>query len=207
MSAHTHAERKAAVVACLSLAAVAILCLTALMWNGHYLALLWFGLIAALIFGGQALLKKLGRNVRMAAEIIGAIGLTCTAPAAYYVATGELDLRAWSLWAMNWMFAGNQIHFVHLRIHAARAGGLREKLAAGRWFFVIQVLMVPLLIFAALVHWLPYLAPLVFIPVLGRGFYWFFRGPAPLQIKKLGWSEMGQGVLFGILLTILFIVH
>jgi hypothetical protein len=53
----------------------------------------------------------------MAAQLAGAIGLTCTAPAAYYVGTGRLSERAFVLWAANWIFAGNQIHFVQLRIH------------------------------------------------------------------------------------------
>ena len=38
------------------------------------------------------------------------IGLTSTAPGAYYVATGQLDGRAWALWLANWLFAGDQIH-------------------------------------------------------------------------------------------------
>jgi len=53
----------------------------------------------------------------MAAQLAGAIGLTCTAPAAYYVGTGRLSERAFVLWAAHWIFAGNRIHFVQLRIH------------------------------------------------------------------------------------------
>ena len=206
MSAHTPVERKSAAIACLSLAAVAISCLAALMWNGEKLGLLWFGGIVALIFGTQVVLRRLGRSLRMAAELVGALGLTCTAPAAYYVATGQLGLRAWGLWAANWIFAGNQIHFVHLRIQAARAIGFAEKLAQGRLFFVNQVLMVPVLLVAGLAHLLPLLAPVAFVPVLIRGLYWFLCKPGPLQIKSLGWSEMRQGVLFGILLATFFII-
>jgi hypothetical protein len=207
MSAHTQSERRTAMLACCSLAAVALICLAALVWHGQHRGLFWFGLVAVLIFGAQTGLRKLGRNLRMHAELVGALALTCAAPAAYYVATGQLDFRAWGLWAANWIFAGNQIHFVHLRIHAARANSFSEKLAQGPWFFANQLLMIPVLVAAALAHLLPFLVPLAFVPVLIRGVYWFVRKPAPLQIKKLGWSEIKQGVLFGILLTIFFIIR
>jgi 4-hydroxybenzoate polyprenyltransferase len=50
------------------------------------------------------------------AQMIGAAGLTSTAPAAYYAVTGHLSGTAWSLWACNFLFAINQIQFVQLRI-------------------------------------------------------------------------------------------
>src|ERR1019366_7623189 len=52
---------------------------------------------------------KIGRAARMAAQMVGALGLTSTAPAAYYVVTGRLDAAAWALWLANWLFAGDQI--------------------------------------------------------------------------------------------------
>ena len=55
--------------------------------------------------------------------------------AAYYVATGRLDARAWALWLVNWLFAADQIHFVWLRIRGARAAGLSEKFTLG-WSFL-----------------------------------------------------------------------
>ena len=51
--------------------------------------------------------------------MVGAAGLTSTAPAAYYVVTGYLDITAWALWAANLLFAINQIQFVQIRIHAS----------------------------------------------------------------------------------------
>jgi hypothetical protein len=59
----------------------------------------------------------------MAAEVVGALALTSTAPAAYYVATGRLNHKAWILWLVNWLFAADQVHFVWLKIRGARAGG------------------------------------------------------------------------------------
>src|SRR5208283_4574881 len=75
----------------------------------------------ALVLRAQALVKKLGREGRMPAQMIGALGLTSTAAGAYYVATGQLDHTAVALWIANWLFAGDQIHFVQVRIRSSRA--------------------------------------------------------------------------------------
>jgi hypothetical protein len=68
-------------------------------------------------------------------------------------------------------------------------------------FLLGQTLLLPILAAAAHWRWIPALVMLAFIPRLVRGFYWFFGGHQPLQVKTLGWSERRQGVLFGILLA------
>jgi hypothetical protein len=141
----------------------------------------------------------------MAAQLVGAISLTCTAPAGYYIGTGQLNERAFVLWAANWIFAGNQIHFVHLRIHAARAATFSEKCAQGRVFFLVQPVVLAILALASLRRLMPPLVIIAFIPALVRGTQWFFRKPEPLEMKRLGWSETKQGVVFGILLAIAFV--
>jgi len=201
LSAQTPAERRISLIVSAGLGAVSAGCLTGLLWNGRNRGLLLLGGIVVLAFVAQTLLMKLGRKLRLMAQMLGAIGLTCTAPAAYYVATGRLDARAWVLWSANWIFAGNQIHFVQLRIHAARAATVAEKLGRGRMFLLGQILLLPMLAAAAHWQWMPALVMLAFIPGLVRGFYWFFGSHQPLQVKSLGWSEMRQGVLFGILLA------
>ncbi len=204
LRAQTASERKAAILMCAFLAVIASACLAALMMNGRHRGLFLFGVIVGLILLVQAVLKKLSRKLRMEAEIVGALGLTCVAPAAYYVATGQIDVRAWGLWAANGLFAGNQIHFVHLRVHAARAATFAEKFSQGRWFFLNQMLMLPALLLVSRAHYLPGLTAIAFVPLFIRGVYWFVRGPAPLKIKRLGWSEMAHGILFGFLLAVAF---
>jgi YwiC-like protein len=206
LSVQTSGERKIAVTVSVALAATAFAALAALLWNGRSAELMLFGAVAALAFMAQTLIMRLGRKRRMTALIVGAIGLTCTAPAAYYLATVSLDRRAWWLWMANWLFAVNQIHFVQLRIHAARVATFEEKCSRGWGFFLGQVLLIMTLIAATVLRFLPGLVALAFLPALARGFAWFFRGPQPLNVKSLGWSEMRQGVVFGILLATASIV-
>jgi hypothetical protein len=204
LSAHMPAERRIAWLASAILSTVAAACLAVLLLNHQNQALWLFGAIAVLLFAVQTILRT--RKLRMTAQLVGALALTSAAPAAYYIASGHLDRHAWGLWAANWLFAGNQIHFVHLRIHAARAANFADKFAASPWFFANQFLVIPVLFLAARQNWIPYATILAFIPVLLRGLIWFFRKPAPLQIKALGWSEMKQGVLFAVLLSFAFSV-
>ena len=205
MTAHTWRERRTAIIASALLVLVSVVCLANLMWKGRDLELLLLGAAAAFAFVIQGVVRKLGRMARMPAQLIGAIGLTCTAPAAYYIGTGRLSERAFVLWAVNWIFAGNQIHFVHLRIHAARAATFSEKFARGRIFFLAQPVLLAALTFASLWRVIPPLAVIAFIPALVRGTQWFLRKSEALNIKGLGWSEMKHGVVFGILLAAAFI--
>jgi hypothetical protein len=201
ISAQTPAERRISLLVALGLAAISAACLAALLWNGRNLGLWILGCVAGFAFVAQALLKKLSRKLRMTAQIVGAAGLTCTAPAAYYLATGRLDSTAWLLWAANWFFAGNQVHFVQLRIHAARAATFDEKFARGRAFLFAQSFAILVLAIASYRRFMPPMAILAFLPALWRGFSWFFRGYEPLHVKSLGWSEMRQGIVFGVLLV------
>ena len=136
LTANTKEERRTALVASVLLAAVAAACLTDLMWKGQDLWLLLLGGAAVFALLVQSVLRSRGRSWRMAAQMVGAIGLTCTAPAAYYIGTGRLSERALILWAANWIFAGNQIHFVQLRIHSARASNFDENFARGKLFLL-----------------------------------------------------------------------
>jgi len=200
------AESNAVLIAITILGGVAAISLTALFWGGNRLGLLVFGAIAAVAFVAQAELKKLGRRYYMAAQIIGSIGLTASAPGAYYVATGRLDAIAAALWLANWIFAGNQVHFVQIRIHAARLTEGRDKLRRGAAFFIGQLLMAAALLAAWRMQLLPAIAVLAFVPVLIRGFLWFAAGPQPLAVKRLGWTELAHSVSFGILLIAGFLL-
>jgi YwiC-like protein len=200
--ARTSQERRTALVACAGFGVLASACLIVLIWKERYTGLLLLGAGGGCAFVLQAVLRALGRRTRMISQVVGALGLTCAAPAAYYIGTGNLDARAFILWAANWIFAGNQIHFVQLRIHAARAVTCTERLERGRFFFIAQLVLLPVLVFASLSRNLTPLLMIAFVPAVLRGFYWFFRKAEPLDVKRLGWSEMKHGIAFGILLAI-----
>jgi len=51
---------------------------------------------------------------------------------------------------------------------------------------------------------LPVAAALAFAPALIRGFLWFLRRPAPLEIYRLGYGELANALAFGALFILGF---
>jgi hypothetical protein len=190
-------ERRSVGITILILATVAASSLTVLFRESRNRELLLLGLIAVSAFIVQALLRRSGRRTRMLSQIAATLALTVTAPAAYYVVTGHLDRDAWVLWIANFLFAGNQIHYVQLRIHSMRISGWSRKLACGRSFLAGQLLMATVLGFAWRFALLPRLSALAFLPLLVRGMAWFFEGQKSIAVRRLGWTELAHGVIFG----------
>jgi YwiC-like protein len=200
--ARTPAELELVRNAALALAAVAAAALIWLFWGGQNHALLWIGVTAATAFIAQAIVRQAWRSARMAAQIIGAAGLTAVAPAAYYVVTSHLNGAAWSLWIANLLFAANQIQFVQLRIRAAHAMKSNEKLSIGRGFLGGQTIVMVLLALACADHLFRWYAAMAFLPVLFRGFAWFVAASEPLAIHALGRRELIHAGAFGVLLVL-----
>ena len=188
--------------AALVLAAVLLSALIWLFWGGQNLALPGIGAAAGVAFLMQAILKGIWRKARTAAQMIGAAGLTSTAPAAYCIVIGHLDTTAWALWVANLLFAINQIQFVQLRIHAAHTANRGEKLSAGRWFLIGQLILMALLAVACTGHYFRWYAAAAFLPVLLRGFAWFAARSEVLAIQALGKSELVYACAFGVLLVL-----
>jgi hypothetical protein len=187
-------------------AGTAAVALAALLWAGRNADLWPLGAAVAAAFIGQAILKKTGRRTRMLSEMVGTIGLTASAPAAYYVITGEFNATAWMLWLANILFAGDQIHYVQLRIHTAKIQGFRAKLAHGWGFALGQALMTAIITLACLARLMPPIASLAFAPLLFRGWFYFVQEPTPLVVRRLGWSELKHATAFCVLLIATFIL-
>jgi hypothetical protein len=196
LRAQTKDERRAVAIVIAGLGIVAALALGALLWARQNPLLWLIGAAAGAAFVGQALLRKLGRRTRMLSEIVGTIGLAASGPAAYYVITGKFGPTAWMLWMANLIFAGNQIHYVQLRIHTARVEGTREKLARGWAFGAGQLVMAVALGAVCVLGLMPWIALIAFVPLLFRGWFYFFQTTGPLVVRRLGWNELGQAIAF-----------
>jgi hypothetical protein len=225
LRAQTKGERRGVNAALAVLASFATLALLALLRHGNNLGLWSIALGAGLSFTAQALLKSFCRStpwrsrasvarparsaqsmlqLRMLAEIIGAAGLALSAPAAFYVVTGRFGATAWLVWLANLLFAGNQIHYVQLRIHNSRLTSLRARLAHG-WTFAVGQSVIALALFVTCLSGLiPWLLLVAFVPILLRGYIYFLRPARPLVVRHLGWSELAQSLIFSILFVATF---
>ncbi len=206
IKAQSPQERVTVLVVSFGLALVAGAAIGGLFLLGLSRGLLLIGATAAGAFGLQAAVKGLGRAGRMPAQIIGAVGLTSTSAAAYCACTGLLDRTALALWLANWLFAGNQVHFVQVRIRGSRLDGYAEKIGRAYGFFAGQIVLLIAVMALARFGIFPRFAVLAFVPALLRGFSWFLRGPEPLDVHRLGFSELAQALVFGALLCVVFLV-
>jgi hypothetical protein len=206
IKAQTGEERASVLQAVVALAALGILCIAFLFAKGYGRGLLLIGAVAAAAFAAQALVKRVGRAGRMPAQIIGAIGLTSTAAGAYYVASGRFDATAITLWVANWLFAAEQIHYVQIRIRGSRATTFADKMKRGYAFALGQLVLVLALILAVRFARVSWILLLAFLPAIARGTYWFFNGARPLNVHKLGFSELAQALVFGVLLSAAFLI-
>jgi len=221
MRAQTRDERRAVALTIACLGAVAGLALGTLLWSWQNPLLWLIGAAAGTAFVAQALLKLAWRQpprlssgrlaskqsvqrLRMLSEIVGIIGLTASAPAAYYVVTGKFGVTAWVVWVANLIFAGDQIHYVQLRIHTVRIEGFRAKLKHGWAFAAGQFLMTAALTMACLLRLIPPITSIAFSPILFRGWFYFIQTPAPFAVRKLGWSELSHAVAFCVLFIATF---
>ena len=189
--------------ACLILTSVSAAALLWLFRGGRNRELLWIGALAAAAFLGQTAIRRTWRKARGAAQMVGALGLTSVAAAAYYVVTDRLDWAAYSLWGLNFLFAANQIQFVQLRIRAAHTKSAAEKIASGRAFLLAQTLTLALLAAGCFAHRITWYVALAFLPVLWRGFAWYLAPFRPLAVHTLGKQELAHAIVFGVLLIAL----
>jgi len=206
MRAQTRDERLTVTIAIAGLTVIAAVALGSLLWAGRNRGLSLIGAVAGSAFLAQALLKRRGRRFRMLSEMVGVLGLTSAAPAAYYVVTGRFGATVWMLWLANLLFAGDQIHYVQLRMHTARLDGFRSKFVRGWVFAVGQVAMAAVLGFACWRGLMPWVALVAFLPILLRGWFYFLRKAGPLVVRRLGWNELAQAVSFCVLFIAAFLL-
>ena len=211
IKAHTDEERGFVLRMILLIGLFAATCVASLLWNGRNRELLLIGAITAALalldsVSSRGEKASAGRAGGMRRRSSAAIGLTSTAAGAYYVATGRFDRTAIALWLANWLFAGDQIHFVQLRIRSGRSATLDEKLKVGFPFVLAQIPLLGIVFAGYRVGLFPVAIALAFVPVLLRGTLWFGRRYQPLDVHKLGFSELRQALVFGALLCAVFLV-
>jgi YwiC-like protein len=207
IKARSTEDRRYLLVVIGALSLVAVCCLSTIFWHGRNRVLLPIGLVAAAAFGLQALVKRTGHKGRMPAQIIGSIGLTSTAAAGYCVANGRWAAIAIALWAINFAFAAGQVHYVQVRIHSSRATTRSELLSIGDFFLLGEALLCAVVAGAWYFGLVPGLAALAFAPIVIRGFLLFARRPGPLNVHRLGWTELTNAVVFGTLLCAAYWNH
>lgn len=148
--------------------------------------------------------RKTGRSV--VAQLIAVAGLTLTAPAAWYVATGHLDRHAWLLWALNFLYFAGGVFYVKMHVAAAIRRKpfetAAERIRLGTTNLVFYGGLTLCVAGLAMAHQIPWLATLAFAPVVARAAIGVGRLSSTLRIQRLGWTEVAHSAMFAVLLIL-----
>ena len=165
-----------------------------------------------------------GRDDRsLAGELLGAAGLTMVGPAAHAVAARAAEPIGALLWLLLFLFFASGVFYVRMRIRGilARRQGTapahRTAMERGSAAAALQspsahrtayrscaiyhlLLLVALPLLAGL-HLVPWAILLAFTPALWRAAAGLRDQTGSLDIKRLGWSEVAQTIVFLALLV------
>jgi len=207
MKARTPEEKRATLRLSLLLLPFALATLWILIVAHHHFNLLLIGSLVGAAFATQSVLRLFGRKMRMWAQMVGAIGLTATSAAAYAVVTGRLDDRAFAIWFACWLFAGDQIHYVQVRMRTAKVQSKVERIRRSRNFLLGQLVMIAVVCAATAWHVLPTLALAAFVPIILRGVFWLVSRQKNVDVHWLGVTELLHGITFSVLLVSTFFLY
>ncbi len=196
-------ERSRVLLAVAGYAAIALTSLGWLLTLVPPAAVLAIGYVAGTALLVQQVIKKLWPRRRSLAQLAGAIALSSTAAAAFYVTTGATTACT-VLWAGNWLFAANQIDYVQTHIRAGNRPTRGQRLAKGWGFLLGQVVVIAVLAVAVRMGAVKWPVALAFAPVLVRGFAWYAAAPRALHFRRLGFTELAHALAFGLLVMALF---
>jgi hypothetical protein len=140
----------------------------------------------------------------LAMQLTSIAGLTLTAPAAWYVATGRLDATAAILWLLNALYFVGGVFQVKMHIAAAinRAPlqTFSDRIRRGALnlaYHLAALMLVSALVVAGQV---PAATLAAFVLALGRALAATLTLTPQLRIKRLGWSEVVYSLLFMLIL-------
>lgn len=156
--------------------------------------LLPFGAAAGMLFGLHLTLSLRRRDRTLAGELLGAVALTLTSPAALYAFTESLDSRILQIWIVNLLYFSSGIFFVRMKVSEfIKTESRRRRL--------IQCIVYHLFLVAALAllfvrEALPLVAVLAFAPILFRGFWGAAFRESKLNLKRLGYTEVVYTIFY-----------
>jgi hypothetical protein len=137
-------------------------------------------------------------------EVIAILGLTLTAPTAYYVARREWDGVALWLWALCALYFASSVFYVKLRVHwLNRRKPQARRQALVRCALYHSFLLAGLAALAAIGS-LNVFALAAFAPVLGRSFWQLLKPAAKLNLRRVGVLELVYSVVFLVFITLTF---
>lgn len=176
-----------------------------LLYSGYWL-LLPIGVLGGVSYVANFFLTRyIAKSIL--SDLMAVLGLTLSAPSAYYITTGVVDRIAVTLWLFNFLFFGCSVFYVHMKIRATSLNkpelSFVEKLSVGKLNLIYHVVVLVIVSILALRHYSLQLAVISFLPMVIHGIYGTLKLTGRVRFKNLGFILLGQSVLFGILIIVI----
>lgn len=137
-------------------------------------------------------------------EVMAIVGLTMTAPAAYYVASGKINQTAFWLWGLSAAYFASSVFYIKLRVTGLHAKKVEDKRRACLQCAGYHVFLLASLLALAFTHSLPLFALIAFAPALARTLRSLLKPERQLNLKRIGIAEIIYSLIFLIFTTLTF---
>jgi hypothetical protein len=163
-------------------------------------SLLPIGTGICLVFGLHLHLASRRQERGILGELLGIVGLSISALVTHYVALGSLEATAYQLWTLSALYFASGV--LHVRMCISRFLK-KQEFQKRRWqSLLFHTLLVPILGLTVILNWIPFAALLAYLPVLVRAFWKAFREEIQLNIKRIGYAEVGYTIFFVLVFTL-----
>ncbi len=157
---------------------------------------------ALLIINGWQATDFEDRSVQ--SEVMAIVGLTMTAPAAHYVASGGMNQTTFWLWGLSAAYFASSVFYVKLRVTVLHAKKIEDKRRA-RWQCIgYHAFLLASLMALAFTRSLPLFALIAFAPALARTMRSLLKPERHLNLKHIGIAEIIYSIIFLIFTTMTF---
>jgi len=179
-----------------------------LLLRHHRWLLLPLGALAAMLLAVYLIQVDRRQEMTVWGEFLGIAGLTLSASAAYYVATGVLATTALLLWLVNLLYFGGTVFYIKLKVREQpRQPAPRspwERLSRGQATLTYHILAVASVAVLSLFGWVPTAVPVAFAPCLAKVVRGVLAWGGRPHMLRLGLTEVAHAVTFGALLLLAY---
>ncbi|MCI0690904.1 YwiC-like family protein [candidate division KSB1 bacterium] len=167
--------------------------------------LLGIGILSVIAFLANFVLTR-HHSKTVPIDLISVLGLTLSAPAAYYTVTGKLDQAAVMLWLMNFLFFGSGIVYVHTKLRAAAMKkadlSFHEKLSLGKLNLIYHFVVLAIVGILAAKKFTPLFAVVAFVPMTIHAIYGTLKLSNTVRFKNLGLILLAHALIFALLFAL-----
>lgn len=183
---------------------IACLCGAPLVFIYQLYWLLPMTVLGALLLAINAKQATEHRDRSLGGESLAIVGLTMTAPAALYVASGRLSITALILWLLSAAYFASSVFYIKLRVTEMHARKEEQRQRA-RWQCIIyHAFLLLSLATWAITSSIPLFLLIAFAPILARTAWRLLIPAKTLSLKRIGLAEIAYSVAFLVFVVLAF---